>query len=242
MDSEALTWIKANGVGCIIYLSPNSMVRSDSLELLTRAKICTTGLPDCDCAACYSLANKSHPDVVDVRKDDFDTQMDVLHSYPTPIIRFPNIDWLSTNKQTRLLIWLETQGGRHLILMTAASVEKLLPTIRSRSLIFKELPREEFDENLVYRTRVFLQALWIGAARIEDMTDEDLAKSTTPVALNIIVKELEGRLSNRPKTMKGTNDELTALLRIFVRYDRYPASNLPFNLTAFSLLVNQRRK
>jgi replication-associated recombination protein RarA len=176
-----------------------------------------------------------------VTGDTFDEKMKVLYSYPTPIIQIREVHSISMNRQTKLLIWLESIGRQRIVLLSTDSEDHLLPTIRSRSVVFTEIPKYALKEEDEFKAVLFMQGLFSGKEKFESITTPDDAKKVAYHLRQLIVTDIQGRMA-RPakKKLPGSDVELQTLMKVLERFLSDPAThNLKTLLMGFSMLPLQ---
>jgi hypothetical protein len=247
IGQNVVDWISQRKSGVILYTSPSRAVRENSLKAMAQIAVClrqpSVGL-GCDCADCFNIKANSHPHVSVISDDTFDERMRVLYSYPTPLVQFQEAHRISLNRQTKLLIWLEAIGRQRFVMLTAETEHSVLPTIRSRSIIFTEIPRYRLSEEDEYKTRTFLQGLFSGREKFESISTPDDARQVAYHIRQLIVQEMECRMSKTPKRRLPGNDvELVTLMKVIERFLSDPAvHNLRLLLTGFSMIPLQAMK
>jgi hypothetical protein len=247
IDRDAIEWVSTRKSGSILYTSPSRGVRESSLRTLAQAAICphypAVGA-GCDCASCFNIKAGTHPHVSIITEETFDDKMRVLHSYPTPVVQITEAHRLTVLRQTKLLIWLESIGKNRIVVLTANSEFNVLPTIRSRSVVFTEIPRYRLSEEEEFKAKIFLQNLFAGKERFESITTEDDARQMAYHLRQMVVSEIEGRMLKPPKKkLPGSDLELATLMKVLERYLHSPAlHNLRLLLAGFSMLPLQSIK
>lgn len=234
MDQMISDWVAKERTGCILFLSPSKELRLERLYTLAGLALCKNG--GCgECNDCQAVAEKTHPSLVQVDLGTFERRMNILYSVSTPVVLFVDVQAFPFNKQTQMLIWLETKARQRLVLMSAESEHRLLPTIRSRSMSFREIPKEVLSEEDSHRVRSFLQTLWSGRVSLENLIDPiDNAKLARQMQL-VVVSEVEGRLARKPKMLPGSPADLYLLLKLLDRYLQDPAvHNFQLLLSSFA--------
>lgn len=241
MDLNARTWVREQRRGCVLYTSPSLPVRIGALQQLAKAAVCKTGQLACECADCTSVAMNSHPEVVLVGRENFVDRMNVLYSYPTPVIQFMDIHSVSMNLQTKLLIWLEMFSKDRLVLMTADTEFSVLPTIRSRAVVFTEIPIHHLSEDDRFKAQTFLQSLISGKMRQDEITQPDDAKKIANLLRLYLLQEIQSRMSTPPRKSLGCSDQdVTLLMKVLDRYFSNPDThNLKLLLSGFTAHVIQ---
>lgn len=242
MIHSVIDWISKRKTGSILYASPSRAVRDAALKAMAQIAVCSkrTGL-DCDCADCFNAKAATHPHVSIVTEETFDEKMKVLYSYPTPVVQISELHRISYNRQTRLLIWLESIDKDRLIMSTCDSEFSILPTIRSRSVVFTEIPLYRLSEEENFKVRTFLQNLWSGRERFESITTPDDARQMAYHIRQVVINELEDRM-RRPakKNLSGSDVELQTLIKVIARFTSDPPThNLRLLLNGFSMMVLQ---
>jgi hypothetical protein len=244
ISKAVVDWISQRKTGCILYSSPSRVVRDASLKAMAQIAVCplarNQGL-SCDCADCFNIKADTHPHVVSVTEETFDERMKILYSLPTPVIQLSELHKVSPARQTKLLIWLESFLKDRFVLMTCESEFSILPTIRSRSVIFTEIPRYTMSEDDFFKTKVFVQSLFSGREKFESVSTPDDAKKMARNVHRLLVEEIQGRMTRPPKkTLPGSDIELTTLLKVLERFLVDPAThNLRLLLSGFMMFILQ---
>jgi hypothetical protein len=241
MDLNARNWVREQKRGCVLYTSPSLPVRIGALQQLAKAAVCKTGQQPCECADCTSVALNSHPEVVLVGRENFVERMNVLYSYPTPVIQFMDIHTVSMNLQTKMLIWLEMFSKDRLVIMTADTEFSVLPTIRSRSVVFTEIPNYHLSEEDKFKAQIFLQALISGKMKHEEITQPDDAKRLASLLRLYLLQEMQARMSTPPRRSLGCSDQdVTILMKVLDRYfQNTETHNLRLLLSGFTAHIIQ---
>lgn len=237
IPEETINWIQSRKTGCILYTSPASFVRESSLKLMARVALCESFNPVCDCQHCHTVKEGTHPHTSLVTDETFDEKMRVLYSYPTPIVLIAEAQRLSISRQTKLLIWLESIGKARFVFLSSDSEYTVLPTIRSRSVVYTEIPRFRLSEEEDYRTRIFIQSIFSGKERFESIATPEDSKKMAYNMRHHIIREMEARLMKPPKKMiAGSDLELTTLMKVLELFLADPSvHNLRLLLMGFMM-------
>lgn len=242
MESSAKAWIRQRKTGCVLYTSPSPKTREGSITSLAKYAVCSwTAEPSCDCADCSSVIVGNHPSVIRVTPDNFDEVMAAIYSLPAPVVLFPEAHRVSKNRQSRLLIWLEAFGRDRLVVMTADTEYSLLPTIRSRSVVFTEIPKPYLSEEDKFKGQAFLQTLWSGKAKFEDIMSTEDSRAMARILQMLLITEMENRYRVPARKMiAGSDQELMTLLKVLERYFQdSSAHSLRLLMSGFSMHVLQ---
>lgn len=234
--------IRARKSGPILYISPSPTYIKLSLERMLRAAVCKLTAADaCSCPDCFTVIKSGrHPTAQIVEQSNFAEQMSSAFAYPLPVMAFSNLHEVPYNQQMQLLIWLETYSATHVVLMTATSEQLLLPTIRSRSMIFREIPKESLTEEERTQTFYQIKAILECKARPDDWPVEELPAIARRMQL-LLVEDLERRLlPSVARQFTANSDALTTLVRLVSKYLENPLThNLPLLLRSYSTIALQ---
>lgn len=247
MNPAASEWIQQRKTGCILYTSPSKSVRDASLKAMAQFAVCpevaTRGIT-CDCATCFNIKQGTHPHVSVVKEEEFDEKMRTLYSLPTPIVQLPDAHRLTIPRQTKMLIWLESIGRSRFVMLTSDSEFSVLPTIRSRSVIFTEILKYRLSEEEEFKVTVFLSALFAGKEKFDSISTPDDAKLFAYQLRQAVVQEIQNRLSKpSKKKLIGSDLELATLMKVLERFLSDPMThNLKLLLTGFSMLPLQSQR
>lgn len=237
ISQSVVDWITSRQTGVILYTSPSKSARENSLKAMAQVSLCETKAGfGCECSHCYNIREGIHPHIAKVTDATFDQQMATLYSLPTPIVQIEEIQSIGFAKQTKLLIWLESIGKNRLVMITTNAEYGVLPTIRSRSVVFTEIPRYTLSPEESQRAVMFLQSIYSGKERFESIQNPDEAKKLAMDLRTVVVIELLSRvLKPTKKALPGSEHDLTMLVKILDRYLSDSAvHNLRLMLTAFS--------
>jgi hypothetical protein len=176
-----------------------------------------------------------------ITEESFDERMRIIYSYPTPVVQLQEAHRLSLFKQSKLLIWLESIGKDRLVMLSVDSEDSVLPTIRSRSVIFTKIPKYRLSQDEEFKTQIFLQNLFQGKERFESITTPDDARQTAYHLRQMIVGEIEARMMKPPKRrLPGSDSDLSTLMKVLERFLADPAThNLRLLLAGFSMIPIQ---
>lgn len=179
----------------------------------------------------------SHPEAQKIEHSNFGEAMHLAYSYPLPVVCFPLLHEVPFHQQMQLLTWLEMYSGKHRILMTTLNEQALLPTIRSRSLIFRDIPKEQLSEEDRQASYYQIKALFEGKARPDEWVPED-HEIIARRLFSLLVEENQNRLQTPPRrAFQVGQPELATLTKLLSRYLENPRiHNLPLLLRSFSTL------
>jgi hypothetical protein len=246
MNSPLYEMIRSSKTGAYLFISPAKILREIAVTKMQRACLCGSGFPtptpDCDCMNCHSIVNGiPHPKVIVLDANTFDEQMALVYSYPPPVTVIPDLSAISQARQMQLLIWLESISGKFTILMAASSVSGVLPTIVSRSFVFKEVPDFLLNQEHREQATAIINQLARGTLKVEEPM---LPADGVPLAQAIeflIVEELEHRNSGLPNSgrrLPGSVAELQTLYKLVARYLENPRFHqLPLLLRSYQMLA-----
>lgn len=240
ISRQVIDWVTARKTGVILYSSPSQSARENALKAMAQTSLCSQRAGfGCDCSDCFNIKEGNHPHVARVTDETFEQQMGILYSMPTPLVQIAEMHRIPFSKQTKLLIWLETVGKNRFVALTTNTEYGVLPTIRSRSVLFTEIPKYELSPEDTQRAITFLQGLYSGKERFDAITVPDEARKIALDLRSILVQELLQRaLRPTKKALPGSDNDLTVLVKILDRYLSDPSvHNLRLMFAAYTMLI-----
>lgn len=242
MEANAKIWIRERKTGCLLYTSPSSKIRESSLKQLAKLALCNAGAsPQCSCADCSSIDAGNHPSTSEITPQTFEERMSVLYSFPIPVIQIAEVHRLRLGLQTRLLIWLESFSRDRLVFLSADTEFSVLPTIRSRSIVFTEIPKQQLSDEERFKAQIFLQSLTAGKTKLEEAQTPEDQFNTARILRIFLVQELQGRMQLPPKrTIPVSDPDVVLALKVLERFFKDPQThNLRLLMNGFMAHVVQ---